>query len=71
VTPALPSGSYQVGFVPGAGSGFVASFYHGKPTLAGADVITVTAPTPRGGIDDILLRAASLPRTVYLPLIRR
>ena len=65
VAPALPNGSYRVGFVPPEGSVYANSFYRGKRTLASADVITVTAPTPRGGIDDILLRG------LYLPLVRR
>jgi hypothetical protein len=71
VAPALHSGSYRIGFVPLKGSGYIASFYHSKPTLASADVITVTAPNPRGGIDDTLARLANPPPAVYLPLIRR
>jgi hypothetical protein len=71
VAPALRSGNYRLGVEPRAGSGYAASFYRGKLTLASADVISVTAPTARIGIDDTLLGGGSLPRSVYLPLIRQ
>jgi hypothetical protein len=70
-TGGLPSGSYRLGFKPQVGSGYGASFYRGKLTLASADVITVTAPTPRSGIDTTLLRVVSVQRAVYLPIILR
>jgi hypothetical protein len=64
-SPALPSGSYRIVFQPPAGSGYAASFYSRKPTFASADPIVVTAPSPRGGIDEALLRG------IYLPEVRR
>jgi hypothetical protein len=48
-----------------AGGPYSAAYYNDKPTLASADVLTVTAPTPRSDINDTLSRG------LYLPLVQR
>jgi hypothetical protein len=48
---ALPATSYRVGFVNCGASTYLAQYYNGKTTLAGADSVTVTDGTTTSGID--------------------
>lgn len=66
-TPALPTGSYRVGFDGPIDAGFAPVYYHDKPTLALAGLVAVTVPNTTPNIDARLTRATSL----YLALIRR
>ena len=66
-TPALPAGSYRVGFDGPIDAGFVPTYYHDKPTLALAELVGVTVPNTTPNIDARLTRLRSL----YLALLRR
>jgi hypothetical protein len=67
ITPALPTGSYHVGFDGPVDAGFVPAYYHDKPTLALADLVSVTVPNTTPNINATLIRS----RSVYLAMIRR
>jgi hypothetical protein len=51
---AVPTGSYKIGFAPPSGSTYVSEYYDNMPTLNTATLISVTAPTPKTGINAAL-----------------
>ncbi|MBI1801072.1 MAG: carboxypeptidase regulatory-like domain-containing protein [Chloroflexi bacterium] len=53
-TPGLASGSYRLQFAPFSIDPHLPAYYNNQPTLATADVLTVTAPYSRTGINAAL-----------------
>ncbi len=60
--PGLPSGSYRIEFR--SGSGYLGSFYNGKPSLAEAEPLVATAPTVVSGVNAVLARGGEIRGTV-------
>ena len=62
-TIGLPTGSYKLQFSPssyGASLAYVRQYYNGKPDLASADVINVTAPNVVSNINQTLARGGQI-----------
>lgn len=65
-TTPLPTGSYRVQFQPRSSqqATYTWQYYNGKSTLAAADVLAVTAPTPVSNIDAALAQGGRISGTV-------
>ena len=61
---ALPTGSYDVGFLDCSADAYVTQYYDGKPTLASADPVAVTAGTTTSGINAALVTQGEITGTV-------
>jgi Carboxypeptidase regulatory-like domain len=61
---ALPTGSYQVGFMDCNAGTYVTQYYHEKATLASADPIAVTAGTTTSGINAAMVTQGQITGTV-------
>jgi hypothetical protein len=55
----LASGSYEIGFFDSS-AGYLAQYAHGKPSLATADPVTVTAPAPTQNVDATLVLGGTI-----------
>ena len=60
--PALPSGSYRIGFFPRSDDAgrYLDQFYNDKTTLALSDPITLAAPTPAIDINAVLAQGGAI-----------
>ena len=61
---ALPTGSYQVGFMDCNADTYVTQYYNGTATLASADPIAVTAGTTTSGINAAMVTQGQITGTV-------